>query len=107
MRELFEQFDFATVSLWGNSGEGRLDLPGVTNVKAIACGAVQSLVLFENGTVRMAGRNQYQQTNVPADLQTDVIALAAGEKSSLAVLSDGTVRQWSVHPNHAGGAHLN
>jgi len=59
------------------------------NAKAVAGGDNHSLAL-SNDTVVAWGRNNFNQTSVPAGL-TGVVAIAAGGNQSLALKSDGTV----------------
>lgn len=88
-----------TVVAWGGSMEGRSMVPdGLSNVTAIAAGAVHSLALKGDGTVVAWDEPEIPplnspQSQVPAGL-TGVVAIAAGSESSLAVKSDGTVVGW-------------
>jgi alpha-tubulin suppressor-like RCC1 family protein len=88
-----------TSTLWGNIN-GQLNAPaGLSGVTAIAAGAAHSMALLSDGTVRVWGQNQYQQSVASGGL-ANVEAISGGEKQSMALLSDGTVVQWgfSVPP---------
>ncbi|MDC2984626.1 hypothetical protein OAY83_00980, partial [Candidatus Marinimicrobia bacterium] len=84
----------STVVGWGNSSNGRLDIPDdLTGVVEVAGGRSHTIILKDDGTVQAWGYNNNGQTNVPEDL-TDVISISAGYHHSLALKSDGTVVGW-------------
>jgi alpha-tubulin suppressor-like RCC1 family protein len=59
----------------------------------VSGGAEHALALKSNGTVVAWGRNDFGQSNVPADLD-GVVAIAAGGYHSLALKSDGSIVTW-------------
>jgi hypothetical protein len=102
---------------WGDNSEGQLgrassgsvdveQVPGLTNVIAIAGGERFSMTLGADGTVWPWGANASGQLgrgmflpSSSADPEqvpglTGVTAIAAGGLHSMALLSDGTVRTW-------------
>ncbi len=82
-------------------------VPGLTDVTAIACGYLFSLALTLDGQVWAWGNNDSGQlgdgtiderwTPVQVWYLTDVIAVGAGEFHSLAVKSDGTAWAWGCN----------
>ena len=74
---------------------------GLTNVVAVAAGALHSVALKSDGTVVAWGYSRNGETNVPSVL-SNVVAIAAGGffgnnyGYSLALKSDGTVTGWGV-----------
>jgi len=108
-----------TVWAWGANSSGQLgnnstttskvpvQVPGLTNVIAIAAGASHALALKSDGTVWAWGLNASGQlgigstTTSKAPVQvhtlTDVTAIAAGASHSLAISSDGTVWAWGLN----------
>lgn len=88
-----------TVLEWSNGGGDAHIHGGLSNVVAIAAGAVHYLALKKDGTVSGWGSNQNGEINVPEGL-TNVIAIAASGTTilpsgySLALKSDGTVVAW-------------
>jgi alpha-tubulin suppressor-like RCC1 family protein len=109
-----------TVWAWGEVGTGRLGLgipsrrltdrtrptqiPGLTNVRSIACGVSHTLAVKFDGTVMAWGYNFYGQvgngnTNtvyIPVAVAglTGVTRVAAGIYHSVALKSDGSVWTW-------------
>ncbi len=89
-------------------------VPGLTDVVAVAAGAYHSLALEADGTVWAFGRNEFGQlgstlnnatttaTPTPASIAglSGVIVIAAGDSHSLAVRADGSV--WSFGSNQFG-----
>src|SRR6476620_6778182 len=58
-----------TMTGWGYNGSGQITIPsGLTNVSAIAAGALHSLALESDGTVVGWGDDTYGQTTIPAGL---------------------------------------
>ena len=104
-----------TVWAWGRDNFGQLgdgganldkttpvQVSGLSNVTAVACGAYHNVALKSDGTVWTWGLDNYGQlgdggnnTNKTIPVQvsglTDVIAIAAGNEHTLALKSDGTV----------------
>ena len=90
----FRELQAGRVVAWGFNNWGQTTVAGnLTNVIAVAAGAVHTLVLNEDGTVVAWGYNGHGQTNVPSGLR-DVIAVAAGSYHSLALKADGSVVAW-------------
>ena len=82
------------VAGWGDDSQGQATPPpGLTNVVAIAAGALHSLALNADGTVVSWGDNRDGQSSVPAGL-TNVVAISGGDVHSLALKADGTVIAW-------------
>jgi hypothetical protein len=77
------------VLAWGRNTNGQTTVPSLANVAAVAAGESHSLVLLDDGTVRLWGNG----TAVPVNL-TSVTAISAGSSHNLAVKSDGTVVAW-------------
>jgi alpha-tubulin suppressor-like RCC1 family protein len=76
---------------------GALLPPGLTNIVAIAAGAIHGLAVRADGTVAAWGNSvasAFGVANVPAWL-SNVVAVAAGRNVSFALLADGTVAWWS------------
>jgi uncharacterized repeat protein (TIGR01451 family) len=81
-----------------------VQMPGLSEIKAIACGRLHVLALKTDGTVWAWGNNQRGElgtgntspagTPVQVTGLTDVIAIDAGNQYSLALKSDGTVWSW-------------
>lgn len=89
---------------WGQNGWGQTNVPvDLTNGVQIAAGAIHSVVLCQDGTVRAWGFNDYGQTNVPPGL-TNAVAVACGSFYSMALKGDGHVSVWgsSVVTNTPG-----
>src|ERR1019366_8589886 len=59
--------------------------PGLSNVVAIAGAYDHSLALKNNGTAVGWGDNTFNQTNVPAALNTNLVAVAGGESYNIAL----------------------
>ena len=87
-----------TVVQWDNRN-GKTYMPGISNVVAIAAGAVHNLALKKNGTVIGWGFDQDGETDIPSGL-SNVVAIAASGNDfpasgfSLALKRDGTVVAW-------------
>ncbi|HLY09783.1 MAG TPA: RCC1 repeat-containing protein [Planctomycetota bacterium] len=102
---------------WGNNTAGQLgvrntgpsvstplQIPGLSNVRAVAAGLFHSLALLSDGTVWAWGTNDEGQLGdgtqtsridpVVVTNLTDITALAAGSYHSLALASDGRVWAW-------------
>jgi alpha-tubulin suppressor-like RCC1 family protein len=83
-----------------------IQIPGLTNVKAVAAGAAYSLALLEDGTLRAWGKNRMGQlgdgtvvdrkTPVPVVGVRNAVAVAAKASLSAALLADGTVMTWGA-----------
>jgi alpha-tubulin suppressor-like RCC1 family protein len=88
------------VIAWGDPG--LTNVPSdLTNVVAIAAGAVHSLALTRDGIVRAWGGGSHGETNVPPGLNNVVGIAAAGFYAnnygySLALKADGTVAGWGA-----------
>jgi hypothetical protein len=82
-----------TVAAWGYLYGVESAPPGLSNVVAIAAGALYALALREDGTVIGWGQNFYGEIIIPAGL-SNVVAVSAGGPHSLALKSDGTVVGW-------------
>ncbi|WP_435925695.1 S-layer homology domain-containing protein [Paenibacillus sp. DYY-L-2] len=113
-----------TVWVWGAysvipSGNGAfydgiiskpIQVPGVTNIKAISAGGWHSMALSNDGTVWVWGTNsrgEYGNGTFISDVKpvkmqglTDVTAIVAGGQISIALKSDGTV--WGAGHNTWG-----
>ena len=92
----FDQIlDEANVVVWGANFAGqKIVPPGVSNLVTIAGAYDHSLALRNNGTVVVWGDNTFNQTNVPAALNTNLVAVAGGESYSIALKNSGTVVAW-------------
>ncbi len=112
-----------SVWTWGNNVEAALgngtfgswhptpmEVPGISNARAVSAGYYHTLVLLEDGTVRAFGRNlegqlgdgtqgNYRPSPITIPGLTGVRALRGGAFHSIAILNDGTVRAWG---NNAG-----
>ena len=87
------------VVVWGDDSEGQTDIPpGLTNVVAIAAGAVadHSLVLKADGAVAAWGSDVQGESLVPSGLN-NVIEVAAGAYHNLVLKGDGTVTAWGFN----------
>ena len=108
------------VKAWGLNSNGELGdgtttsprlvpvtVTNLTSVTGISAGAIFSLALLSNSTVRAWGDNNLgelgdgtttdRKTNVVVTGLSNVVAIAAGRYHSLALLSDGTVRSWGTN----------
>jgi hypothetical protein len=91
-----------TVVAWGKNDHGQTNIPtGLTNVVAIAQGAVHGLALNSDGTVIAWGSNYafttppiYEGQATPPPGISNVISIAAGYYSSLALKNDGSITYW-------------
>jgi alpha-tubulin suppressor-like RCC1 family protein len=101
-----------TVRGWGWNDRGQLgngpqegastisrapvEVPGLTEVAAVAAGGNHSLALLKNGTVMAWGGGE---SYVPVKVEglKEVTAIAAGQNHSLALLKDGTVWAWGLN----------
>jgi len=110
-----------TVWAWGDNYEGQLgngtfadgvavpaQVPGLTNIVAVAAGADHSLALRSDGTLWVWGDNSYGElgngtrnppgiNGTPSPIQvpiSGVVAIAAGYEFSIALKTDGTVWAW-------------
>ncbi|MGH7967210.1 MAG: LamG-like jellyroll fold domain-containing protein, partial [Limisphaerales bacterium] len=82
------------VIAWGVTEDQQTAVPmGLTDVVAIAAGGLQNMVLRADGTVLVAGANEFGLTNVPSGL-SNVVAIAAGSQHCLALKRDGSVIAW-------------
>jgi alpha-tubulin suppressor-like RCC1 family protein len=86
--------------VWGGSANGLTNAPaGLSNVVAVAAGAVHNLALKSDGTVVAWGLNGHGETNVPPDL-SNVVAIATSGvffnayDHNLALKADGTIVTW-------------
>jgi alpha-tubulin suppressor-like RCC1 family protein len=66
---------------------------GLSNVVGVALGGSHRVVLWNDGTIRVWGNNDYGQTNAPPGL-SNIVAVAAGAYHSLALRSNGTLVGW-------------
>jgi hypothetical protein len=76
-----------------NCSEQPVQVPGMTNVIAIAAGVAFSLALKSDGTVWAWGEN-YGNAPVQVPGLTGVTGISAGSYHALAVEADGTVWAW-------------
>jgi alpha-tubulin suppressor-like RCC1 family protein len=100
---------------WGQLGGGGealtmsdvpIQVPGLTNVKAIAAGANFSLALLGNGTVMAWGGNEsgqlgdgnFEESEIPVQVKglPTITAIAAGGEHALALQSNGKVAAWGA-----------
>src|SRR5262249_36837303 len=112
---------------WGQLGNGSnvadsdtpLQVPGLSNVRAIAAGANFSLAVKNDGSVWAWGRNGSSESGQPSNTLkvttptqvagiSDAVSVAGGDFHALAVKSDGTVWGWGSNTegqigNPAGG----
>ncbi len=102
-------------NLHGQLGNGRtyeyatapIQVSGLDNVIAIACGDDHSLALRSDGSVWAWGSNYHGQLGdgtfedrtMPIEVEniTDVVAIAAGSEVSFALKSDGNVWAWGFN----------
>lgn len=77
---------------WGDSSDGRTNVPIGDGFVAIAGGADHSLALRSDGSLAGWGYNSFGQVNVPTG--SDFVAIAAGGAHSLALKSDGSLVGW-------------
>jgi len=93
-------------SIWINHSTP-VEVPGLTDVVAVAAGSYHTLALKSDGTVWAWGDNgggklgdgTTQNQNMPVQVigLSNIIAIAAGEIHSLAVGADGTVWGWGYN----------
>jgi alpha-tubulin suppressor-like RCC1 family protein len=100
---------------WGQLGGGGealtmsdvpIQVPGLTNVTAIAAGANFSLALLSNGTVMAWGGNlsgqlgdgNYEESELPVQVKglPAITAIAAGGEHALALQANGKVAAWGA-----------
>jgi alpha-tubulin suppressor-like RCC1 family protein len=100
---------------WGQLGGGGealtmsdvpIQVPGLTNVTAIAAGANFSLALLSNGTVMAWGGNlsgqlgngSYEESELPVQVKglPVITAIAAGGEHALALQANGKVAAWGA-----------
>lgn len=119
-----------TVWAWGDNSQGQFGLgtstpassstpqqvPGVSNIVAIAAGAYHALALRADGLVYSWGQNPYGQLGngssdasqtdyAPAQVTslTGVVTVSAGTYTSIALRKDGTVWSWGFNADGALG----
>ena len=71
----------------------------IGNTTGFVTSLLARLTVWTPGAVLGWGRNNDQQTNVPAGL-TNIVGISGGNSQTLALRSDGTVMGWTV--NHYG-----
>ncbi len=110
--------DGHTVYAWGTNTSDQLGtgnhtvtntpalIPGMSNVRAIAAGAVHSIAVNTSGTVLTWGTNSYGQLGIASSVVptpkvvpgiSTAVAVAAGPYNSAVLLADGTVRAWGYN----------
>ena len=88
------------VAAWGGNTHNLTNLPaGLTDVVAVAAGAVHNLALKRDGTVVAWGYGNHDETNIPAGLNNVVAVAASGYLANaydhnLVLKRDGTVVTW-------------
>jgi hypothetical protein len=81
------------VAAWGSDKYAQINVPaGLSNVIAVAGGALHSLALRTDGTVVRWGSGP----DVPPDL-TNAVAISAGGSHDLALRADGAVIAWGLN----------
>jgi alpha-tubulin suppressor-like RCC1 family protein len=86
-----------TVVAWGDTSQGKCNVPAGLNAVAIAAGPYQSLAIRADGTVVGWGAAGYLGlTTIPAGL-TNVIGIAVGGSNSVALKADGSVVIWGTN----------
>lgn len=106
-----------TLWAWGLNSDGQLgdntttqrktpqQVPGLSNVVAVAAGAKHSLALRSDGVLFAWGDNQYGQIGngnnadqkVPVQVLTGVSFVAAGDYHTVALKTNGTVMTWGYN----------
>jgi len=117
-----------TVRCWGSNSSGQLasdpvnldhsslpvQISGISNAVAIACGDSHTCALLSNGTVSCWGMNvdgelgdgstdDHRATPGPVSGLTGVTAISSGFFHTCALLADGGVRCWGANDNGAVG----
>lgn len=115
-----------TVKCWGRNDRGQLgiaastrslvpvDVPGLTNVTAIAVGAGTSCALLADGTEKCWGSNlsgalgngNETSTHLPQTVTTGVLALAPGNDYGCAAKKDGSAACWGAKRAYMAGANF-
>ena len=85
-----------TVVGWGDDGQDQATpLPGLADVKAVACGANHSVALKQDGFVVAWGANGAGQASVPPEVK-EIAAIAAGAFHTVALDKTGNVFAWGL-----------
>lgn len=83
---------------FGESGVGRIDVSGWTDIIQVACGGSHAVGLRSNGTVVSTGFNMYGQCET--SYFQHVISIAAGENTTYVVTAEGKV--YAIGDNSSG-----
>ena len=81
------------IKAWGDASLGQTNVPGLTNIVAVSCGASHGLALKNDSSVVAWGANSLKQTNVPPGL-TNIVEISGGIQHSLALSASGSVTAW-------------
>ncbi len=90
-------------SVWGCSGQGAVQIEGLTGIVQISAGDGHILALDQNGNVWGWGWNDYHQISESSELYvtpmqipglSGIVQMDAGYYHNAAVKSDGTVQVW-------------
>ncbi len=81
------------IKAWGDGSFGQTNVPSLTNVIAVSCGANHALALKNDSSVVAWGLNSLGQTNVPPGL-TSIVEISGGVQHSLALSTSGSVTAW-------------
>jgi len=90
----------------GNDGAVTLSCPSITtpqnedaqdNIIDVAAGQCHTVALLKDGKVRVFGRNDTGQCDVPADAQGNCISAAAGGHHIVVLLKNGKVRAFGCN----------
>ncbi len=101
-----------TVWMWGSAdgywfGDSPVQITGISNVVAVAAGAVHALALETDGTVWAWGMNYFSQlgdgskndSDIPVQVMglSNIVAVCAGDDHSLALDANGNIWAWGLN----------
>lgn len=83
------------VLAWGGNDFGECEVPeGLSDVVDIEAGTLNSLALTSDGHLHVWGRDKDRMSEVPPEIQGQIVAMDEGDSHVLALTQDGKVWAW-------------